>query len=251
MRFLFALFFCLLFHFGFCQEPVVLYNLGEKKNIMPLEEIEARMERMREQLAYDDHQWIVRLEDIHQEVKNDTIIRYVTVHVIERPVLEEVGNPADLLHKKIPDFAFPTLDGGILQSADLTGAVTLINFWFTRCPPCIAEMPFLNELQDDYAGRPVRFISMAPESAEQVRAFLARYDFRFRHIPGAKSFIQRFGEVYPRNILVDRRGVIRYIGGGLVSGLIEEGNEGLIDPHQVDTESLRVKIEELLQEAGQ
>ncbi|MGB5434891.1 MAG: TlpA disulfide reductase family protein [Maribacter sp.] len=49
--------------------------------------------------------------------------------------------------------------------------VVLINFWATWCPPCVAEMPSLQGLYDDY-GDKVVFLFIAEDSAEKVTSFM-------------------------------------------------------------------------------
>lgn len=44
------------------------------------------------------------------------------------------------------DFSFIDATGKQISTADLNGKVVFINFWATWCPPCIAEMPSLNDL---------------------------------------------------------------------------------------------------------
>ncbi|MAM35171.1 MAG: hypothetical protein CMH28_08865 [Micavibrio sp.] len=43
---------------------------------------------------------------------------------------------------------FQTLDGGEYALSESLGRVTLINFWASWCPPCVAELPDLIELAD-------------------------------------------------------------------------------------------------------
>jgi len=43
-------------------------------------------------------------------------------------------------------------NGAILQTQQLKGKVLVINFWATWCPPCIAEMPSINEMYLRYKG---------------------------------------------------------------------------------------------------
>ena len=40
--------------------------------------------------------------------------------------------------------------GNITDLSDLKGKVVFINFWATWCPPCIAEMPSINKLQEKF-----------------------------------------------------------------------------------------------------
>ena len=44
------------------------------------------------------------------------------------------------------DFIAKDLNGNIYKLSDFRGKVVVLNFWFTKCGPCVAEMPALNEL---------------------------------------------------------------------------------------------------------
>jgi peroxiredoxin len=52
-----------------------------------------------------------------------------------------------------PDFELPDLDGRTIRLASLRGRVVWLNFWATWCPTCVAELPALNDLQRQHAGR--------------------------------------------------------------------------------------------------
>jgi len=56
------------------------------------------------------------------------------------------------------------------------GKVVLINFWATWCPPCVAEMPELQELYDAYGDR-VDFYFITNEKPETVNFFLDKKGF--------------------------------------------------------------------------
>ena len=54
------------------------------------------------------------------------------------------------------------------------GQVYVVEFWATWCPPCVASMPHLAELQQQYRGQGVQIISISDEPLEEVEAFLER-----------------------------------------------------------------------------
>lgn len=47
-----------------------------------------------------------------------------------------------------PSLTFQTLDGQDVKLSKYQGQVVLMNAWATWCPPCIAEMPSLDRLQE-------------------------------------------------------------------------------------------------------
>ena len=73
----------------------------------------------------------------------------------------EVGDRA-------PDFTVKTLDGKELKLADFRGKFVLLDFWATWCAPCLAEMPNLQAVQDQYARDP-RFALIGLSLDDQPR----------------------------------------------------------------------------------
>jgi thiol-disulfide isomerase/thioredoxin len=92
---------------------------------------------------------------------------------------------------------------------------TFVNFWFTSCPPCIEEMPALNELKEKYKDK-INFVSITFDTKEKVEKFLTKYNFDFTHIVGEKEFTKLLGFVgYPKTFLLDNNKVIKSIKGSL------------------------------------
>lgn len=54
-----------------------------------------------------------------------------------------------------------------------SGKVYVVEFWATWCPPCIASMPHLAEVQEKYRDKGVRIISVSDEDTDTVKEFLA------------------------------------------------------------------------------
>jgi peroxiredoxin len=61
------------------------------------------------------------------------------------------GEPG-IAGRRAMDFAME-LNGKPAHLSDLRGQVVVLNFWFSTCPPCIAEIDSLNALQRKIAGR--------------------------------------------------------------------------------------------------
>ena len=53
------------------------------------------------------------------------------------------------MHLHSGDFSGQDYDGNTVdESLFSNNAVTVVNFWFTGCKPCVAELSKLNELND-------------------------------------------------------------------------------------------------------
>jgi thiol-disulfide isomerase/thioredoxin len=54
------------------------------------------------------------------------------------------------------------------------GKIYIVEFWATWCGPCIAAMPHIAQLQNDYAEKGVQVVSISDEELETVQKFLDR-----------------------------------------------------------------------------
>jgi thiol-disulfide isomerase/thioredoxin len=48
------------------------------------------------------------------------------------------------------DLIFEDIHGKTISLSSLRGKVVFVNFWATWCPPCIAELPSINELRQQF-----------------------------------------------------------------------------------------------------
>src|SRR5699024_9641525 len=72
-------------------------------------------------------------------------------------------------------------NGNTLKMSDLEGKVVFINFWATWCPPCIAEMPNINKLYQNYGNddQVVFLMISLDRNFDKAKRFLHKKDFNF------------------------------------------------------------------------
>jgi len=66
--------------------------------------------------------------------------------------------------------------GNVVSLGSFEGKPIFLNFWATWCPPCIAEMPDIQDLYDNY-GDQVAFLLVTDEEPSKVQAFMERKAF--------------------------------------------------------------------------
>ena len=59
--------------------------------------------------------------------------------------------------RKLPKFSLKLVDGTVVDSKDLAGKVTVIDFWGTWCAPCLAEIPNYNAFYREHKDKGVAF----------------------------------------------------------------------------------------------
>ncbi|MBW7848130.1 MAG: TlpA family protein disulfide reductase [Bacteroidales bacterium] len=67
-------------------------------------------------------------------------------------------------------------NGREIRLGVLKGQTILLNFWATWCPPCIAEMPDLQELYINKSDR-ITFVLVSNEKAETINSFMEKKGF--------------------------------------------------------------------------
>ena len=138
----------------------------------------------------------------------------------------EIPVPA-IRNKPAPDFALPNLDGETVQRADFDNKVLLVNFWATWCAPCLIEIPWFIEFQNQYGeqGLEVIGISLDEGGTKLVQTFVQEHQMNYTVLMGDEKAAETFGGILglPTTFLVDRAGKYYSRHQGLVSrGILEE-----------------------------
>lgn len=135
-----------------------------------------------------------------------------------------------LINKPCPKFTSTAIDGSKFCEKDLRGKITLMNFWFHGCKPCMAEIPALNNIKRRFkSDTTLQFISFFRDSIYldsdsntffQTKVYNSKYpnnrkehiDLEFNHFPNASDICKTLNVfAYPTNLIVDQKGIVREI----------------------------------------
>lgn len=96
---------------------------------------------------------------------------------------------------ELPAFRFLNTRTGAEETLDkYAGEVVILNIWATWCPPCRREMPELDALQKEFAGK-VQVLAVSDESEEKIRSFNASHSYTYPTAVFTRSneWLQRIG----------------------------------------------------------
>lgn len=118
-----------------------------------------------------------------------------------------------------------TKDGITTETIDAaaTGKVTIINFWGTWCGPCVAELPYFDEVASTYADKLTVIAIHSNQGIDTAPAYImdhypssnivfAKDNEGANPINGAFYTALGFNMTYPATVVLDENGVIIYTG---------------------------------------
>jgi thiol-disulfide isomerase/thioredoxin len=128
--------------------------------------------------------------------------------------------PASKIPDRLPQFALADRAGKATSIASFGGKSLIINFWATWCAPCRSEIPLLETLHSEWAGREVTVVGIAVDYRDKVLEFADRFKIGYPLLIGEQDALDAAAAlgvespVFPFTVFTDRRGevVALYIG---------------------------------------
>ena len=171
----------------------------------------------------DDMETIRNLEDQIAELENENAASDTTDQENNAENVSPFKNFSGM------DFEGNSVDESLFSE----NAVTVLNFWFTGCKPCVAELPKLNELNDAIKSMGGEVVGINTETfdgneaaIQEASAILESQGAKYRNlsIDSASDAGKYASDImaFPTTILVDRNGNI--VGDPLLGGIDNQDN---------------------------
>ena len=189
------------------------------------------VEAAKEQFTDKEYEWLkesaTEISNIENkltmiEKKYPEAAQKSTDGAMSMPAGSDTSNPPDDgSMQKFPAFEGKDLDGNTVKSDELfsANAVTVVNFWFTTCNPCVGELSELDALNKELANKGGALIGINSftldgdeKAIAEAKEVLAKKGATYQNIYfGSGSDAGKFMEnvfAYPTTYVVDRSGNI-------------------------------------------
>ena len=201
------------------------------------------VEAAKEQFTDKEYEWLkesateisnienrlTELEERYPEIMQKSMDGAMSV-----PAGSDTSNPPDDgSMQKFPAFEGKDLDGNTVKSDELfsANAVTVVNFWFTTCNPCVGELGELDALNKELANKGGALIGINSftldgdeKAIAEAKEVLAKKGATYQNIYfGSGGDAGKFVEnvfAYPTTYVVDRSGNI--VGEPIVGAITEK-----------------------------
>jgi thiol-disulfide isomerase/thioredoxin len=123
------------------------------------------------------------------------------------------------VNEKAPKINITDWIENIPNDKNLNNKYIVLEFWATWCGPCIAAVPHMNKIQEEFNQKDLYYISITDESIAKVERSLKRIEFKSIVVTDLTKKTQiNFGDgikgldAYPLTVLIDKSGIIKWIG---------------------------------------
>jgi len=114
------------------------------------------------------------------------------------------------------DFTYKDIKDNDVSFTDFRGKIVYIDVWATWCAPCKQEIPFLKELEEEFKGEDIVFVSISldkPNVHKKWKKFVKEQELTGIQLFADNAFDSKIAKDYkisaiPRFMLFDKQGII-------------------------------------------
>lgn len=147
---------------------------------------------------------------------------------VEQPVEGNATTPNDQAVRVVEKAAFENSKSEVVNTEDLQGKVVFVNFWATWCGPCVAEMPSIQTLHDQFKDNDeVEFMLVEVEGDMGIaQEFMKKHNLNMPvYIPAGSIPSAWLAGAIPSTIVLDKTGkrVFKH------EGMADYSDSGFVD----------------------
>ncbi|PKH66538.1 TlpA family protein disulfide reductase [Flavobacterium sp. ALD4] len=140
------------------------------------------------------------------ESTSDTSIKAVIAETAFNEIqnLKKEGTP-------FPEFSSKDLNGNLITNESMKGKIVVVKCWYIHCAACIEEFSKVNNLVSNYKNRKdIVFISLAEDTPEQLKPFLAKKPLSYSVVPNMKTYMNLTLQLnaFPTHFIINKDGSI-------------------------------------------
>jgi len=116
-----------------------------------------------------------------------------------------------------PAFKIPTLDGKVLDTAQLKGRVIYVDFWASWCTTCKQSFPILSELNTELKGKGIFILGInTDEDVSLAKKFLEKTPVNFMNVSDRSQKVVNHFEPkgFPYAYVVGKDGIVHTVKAG-------------------------------------
>jgi thiol-disulfide isomerase/thioredoxin len=124
---------------------------------------------------------------------------------------DEARIKKQLVGKPAPDFQVTDILGKTVSLADLHGKTVLLDFWTTWCPPCQADAPSIERLNDKYGNKNLAVVGISvSEDRETVESYLKKHPHNYPVVLSSENQFPRPYQigVFPTYLIISPDGTL-------------------------------------------
>ena len=156
---------------------------------------------------------------------SSTSIGVYIPQLIERGVDVSWTAPSLDIGKPAPEFQLQDLNGNTVSLSDFRGSPVLLNFWATWCGPCHSEMPFIQEIYEEWQDKGLIILTVnRRQTSSEVQQFIQDDNLSIIVLLDTNGYVADLYssiEYIPATFFIDEEGITRQIEFGAFSSKAE------------------------------
>ena len=119
---------------------------------------------------------------------------------------------SNVLYAAEKDLVLPDLQGNIVKASDYKNKWVIVNYWATWCPPCMAEIPELNDFHKKHhlTDAVVLGVNIEKDDIEYVKKFVKDFEIAYPILIAKDVVSSPYGhlQALPTTFVINKKGQV-------------------------------------------